>query len=279
MLRTHTSPARASWALVALAIVVQLVGLQCTVGRTEVDARYGEVSPYEAVVNGDEISIFEMVESVETDLVEDEDDEASSVSTWSRLRSLMGTAKFDKVKGTTKKIDCRKPKNKKKKACRKPSKPSTSKPSTTVKRPPPPKRRPPPPRPKSPPPPPPDTAEEEVAYEAPDFTPAAPPPPVPIPYNQVNCAYRRKKILSGPRMVPNGGLRACTGLHVADAGACCETCRGTVGCNGWMYTKPLDCRTFGDPNPQNVCYMLSDTTGSYDPIMPELEYYSGTAFY
>ncbi len=47
----------------------------------------------------------------------------------------------------------------------------------------------------------------------------------------------------------------------------------------FRYTKPLDCRVFGQPNPENVCYMLSEATGSYDPILPELEYQSGTAFY
>lgn len=208
------------------------------------------------------------------------------------IRSLLGTAKFDKVKGS---VDCRKPANKKLKACRKPSGSSTKKPPTKkppakkpptkkppTKRPPPPKKSPPPPPPKKSPPPVP-SKDSDYTYEAPSLNPTpvpSPPARPPVTYNQVRCDFTpRRRILSGPRLVPNGGLRACTGLHVADAGACCNTCRNTQGCNGWMYTRPLDCRMFGEPNPQNVCYMLSDTTGSYDPAMPELEYQSGTAFY
>ena len=261
-----------------------LLLLVCLVGgsrltRSEVEAR-GDgarladgvaLEMYEADVDGDVISIFEMVRHDGEEDLEDggkgeEINVSSATSLPSFLRSLMAKTK----------VDCRKPKNKKKKACRKPTKPSKKKPP-----PPPPKRSPPPP-PRSPPPPPP--FQDEYVYEAPELPPApvvqpSPPPPVVV-YNQVRCDFTpRRKILSGPRMVPNGGIRPCTGLHVADAGSCCETCRNTYGCNGWMYTKPIDCRAMGNPVPENTCYMLSDVTGSYDPSIPELEYQSGTADY
>jgi hypothetical protein len=266
---------RTCWVLLT-ALLLAIVS-QPSLGLEESQV-HAQVSTYEAVAEGDTISIFELVQDeVDDDGDAEDPGEEIQVGTWSRLRSLLAEKK-------KKKTDCRKPVNKKKPTCRKPSKPPTKRPS------------PPPPRPRPSPPPPAPVEEEyvyeapEVPYEAPYEAPVAPlpsPPPPAIVYNQVVCDYTpRRKILSGPRMEANGGLRACTGLHVSDAGACCEVCRGTVGCNGWMYvselgaylqpisysrsappfaryTKPLDCRVFGQPNPENVCYMLSDTTGSY----------------
>ena len=245
-----------------------LLGLCTQRALTEVEG-----SSYQVEVHGDEISIFEIMRDDDgaVDALESEEADEEEEEGWSSVvRSLLAKKKT---------VDCRKPKNKKKKKCRQPSKKTTS--------PPPPKRSPPPPpRPRSPPPPrpsPPPPSPDEYVYEAPSYNPVPvpkPPPPAPVTYNQVRCDYTpRRRILSGPRMVPNGGLRACTGLHVASAGDCCEVCRGTVGCNGWMYSRPLDCRMFGENNPQNVCYMLSDVSGSYDPIIGELEYFSGTANY
>ncbi|KAI8107695.1 hypothetical protein M9434_004635 [Picochlorum sp. BPE23] len=167
--------------------------------------------------------------------------------------------------------DCRVPK--KEKQCREPRAPSS----------------------KSPPPPPP---KEEEPYEAPPIEYPSPPPPVyeayeappieypppvvaapPPPPRDDMCNYTpRRKILSGPRLVPDGGLRACTGLHLSSRESCCEVCKLTAGCTGWMYSRPLDCRTFGYTTPQSVCYLLSEVTGSYDPALP-FEYYSGTASY
>jgi hypothetical protein len=239
-------------------------------------------SSYELEADGDTISVFGM-SGVDIEDDAGEDDEASeSVSSTSLRNSLR------QLHAKTTEKDCRKP-NPKKQTCRKPGK---------KKSPPPPPKRPPPPPPfldeyvyeappipASPPP-----FLDEYVYEAPGNIPSpsppppitipSPPPPVPIPYRQVECSYTpRRRILSGSRLSPNGGIRPCTGLHVADPGACCEVCRGTVGCNGWMYSKPLDCRVFGQTAPENVCYMISDVTGSYDPVMPELTYFSGTADY
>lgn len=173
--------------------------------------------------------------------------------------------------------DCRKPKKtSKQETCRQPKKPS-----------PPPPKKPSPPPPKRPPPPP--QRDEEEVYNPPYFVPepqTSPPPepvinaPPPPPREDMCTKYTpRRKILSGPRVVPDGGLRACTGLHVSSPNACCQICQQTSGCAGWMYTKPLDCRQFGFVDPQNVCYMVSEVTGSYDPILGGIEYSSATATY
>ena len=279
MQTSHASNAstRKSWVLLTAALLLLAIVAQPTLGLRE---EGNPVSAYEAVVEGDTISILELVHAEEDDDddADDPGEEFHIPAAWSRLRSLLAA----------KKPDCREP-VKKKSTCRKPS-----------------------PKP-PPPPPPPPVVEEEYTYEAPELpyeapnvpepspvpTPVPSPPPPSIVYNQVVCDYApRRRILSGPRMVrvevlcdpwsavsqgrhpptrrlshslarsfvfqvPNGGMRACTCLHVVDAGACCQTCRDTFGCNGWMYTKPLDCRVFGQPNPENVCYMLSDATGSY----------------
>ena len=121
-----------------------LLLLVCLVGgsrltRSEVEAR-GDgarladgvaLEMYEADVDGDVISIFEMVRHDGEEDLEDggkgeEINVSSATSLPSFLRSLMAKTK----------VDCRKPKNKKKKACRKPTKPSKKKPPP----PPPPKR-------------------------------------------------------------------------------------------------------------------------------------------
>jgi hypothetical protein len=169
--------------------------------------------------------------------------------------------------------DCRRPKKTEEKNCRKPRAPA------------------PPPPPRSPPPPPP-SPEEEYVYNPPyrpdDTVPVlepSPPPqlinaPPPPPRENMCTQYTpRRKILSGPRVVPDGGLRACTGLHVSGPSACCQICQQTAACAGWMYTRPLDCRQFGMIEPQNVCYMVSEVTGSYDPILGGMEYASATATY
>lgn len=111
---------------------------------------HAQVSTYEAVAEGDTISIFEVVQDVVDDDGDAEDPgEEIQVGTWSRLRSLLAEKK-------KKKTDCRKPVNKKKPTCRKPS---TKRPS------------PPPPRPS---PPPPAPVEEEYVYEAPEVPYEAP---------------------------------------------------------------------------------------------------------
>lgn len=189
----------------------------------------------------------------------DTDVDADDTSAW--RRSLM-------AKGEE---DCRKPKKAEDKKCRKPRAPS------------------PPPPPKSPPPPPP-SPEEEYVYNPPYMPPdpvlePSPPPqligaPPPPPRENMCTQYTpRRKILSGPRVVPDGGIRACTGLHVSGPSACCQICQQTAACAGWMYTRPLDCRQFGYVEPQNVCYMVSEVTGSYDPILGGIEYASATATY
>lgn len=86
---------------------------------------------------------------------------------------------------------------------------------------------------------------------------------------------------AGERLAATGG---CTFRHVPRAHPHSLTHALTLSRSlrpplFFRYTKPLDCRVFGQPNPENVCYMLSEATGSYDPILPELEYQSGTAFY
>lgn len=196
---------------------------------------------------------------VERVIVYDTDVDRDENSAW--RRSLM-------AKGSE---DCRVPKKTAEKNCRKPKKPS------------------PPPPPRSPPPPPP-SPEEEYVYNPPNFIPdpspeIIPPPPLisappPPPREDMCTKYTpRRKILSGPRVVPDGGLRACTGLHVSGPSACCQICQQTAACAGWMYTRPLDCRQFGFADPQNVCYMVSEVTGSYDPILGGIEYASATASY
>lgn len=166
--------------------------------------------------------------------------------------------------------DCRKPKKSNtEEKCREPKKPA------------------PPPPPKRPPPPPPDEYVYDPPYMPPNPVPLpdpSPPPPLinappPPPREDMCTLYTpRRKILSGPRLVPDGGLRACTGLHVSSPSACCQICQQTGACAGWMYTRPLDCRQFGYAEPQNVCYMVSEVTGSYDPVLG-IEYASGTATY
>lgn len=196
---------------------------------------------------------------VERVIVYDTDVDKDENSAW--RRSLM-------AKGSE---DCRVPKKSAEKKCRQPKKPS------------------PPPPPRSPPPPPP-SPEEEYVYNPPNFIPdpspeiISPPPlinaPPPPPREDMCTKYTpRRKILSGPRVVPDGGLRACTGLHVSGPSACCQICQQTANCAGWMYTRPLDCRQFGFADPQNVCYMVSEVTGSYDPVLGGIEYASATASY
>ncbi len=167
---------RTCWVLLT-ALLLAIVA-QPTLGLQE---EVNSISAYEAVEEGDTISIFELVQAEEDDDAEDPGEEIH-VASWSGLRSLLAK----------KKTDCRKPVNKKKKACRKPS---TKRPS------------PPPPRPRPSPPPP---VEDEYVYEAPDMpydapvtpTPMPSPPPPSVVYNQVVCDYTpRRKILSGPRMV------------------------------------------------------------------------------
>ena len=168
---------RTCWVLLT-ALLLAMVA-QPSLAREEVNS----VSTYEAVVEGDTISIFELVQDEEDDDGDAEDPgEEIHVATWSRLRSLLAK----------KKTDCRKPVNKEKPSCRKPSQKRPS---------------PPPPRPR-PSPPPPAPVEEEYVYEAPDMpyeapvTPMPSPPPPTVVYNQVVCDYTpRRKILSGPRMV------------------------------------------------------------------------------
>jgi hypothetical protein len=261
------------------ALFVLIVGLLSALALTssdEVDSSIA-LEGYSVSVDDSSIEIFaDDKYSLDDDLEEGDFSEMH--------RSLLAT--------TTK---C-KPKASKK--CRKPSKKKPSPPPPKKRRPPPPKKRPSPPPPKkrpSPPPPkrrpPPPRPVPEPAYEdanyeviiSPSPKPSPPPPVVqgpPPPPRENMCRYSiRRKVLSGPRLVPNGGLRACTGLHVSGPSACCQICQGTTGCNGWMYTRPLDCRSFGSTAPENVCYMLSDVTGSYEPILGSMDYASGTAFY
>lgn len=102
-----------------------------------------------------------------------------------------------------------------------------------------------------------------------------------LPPREDMCTYTpRRKILSGLRLIfPDGGLRPCTGYNAPSKEACCEACKSNLTCAGWMYSQPLDCRNMGDPNPRSVCYMMSEITGSYDPIIDAAEYWSATAVY
>jgi len=186
------------------ALFVLIVGLLSALALTssdEVDSSIA-LEGYSVSVDDSSIEIFaDDKYSLDDDLEEGDFSEMH--------RSLLAT--------TTK---C-KPKASKK--CRKPSKKKPSPPPPKKRRPPPPKKRPSPPPPKkrpSPPPPkrrpPPPRPVPEPAYEdanyeviiSPSPKPSPPPPVVqgpPPPPRENMCRYSiRRKVLSGPRLVPNG---------------------------------------------------------------------------
>jgi hypothetical protein len=133
--------------------------------------------------------------------------------------------------------------------------PPPRRPTTSSRRPPPPRRRrPPPPRRRSPPP-----------ARSPPPPPPSPPPPPPPETGRSCSRPAARRVLMGSRLPYGGagGLKACSATAVSQ-GACCQRCVDDAACNGWMWTRPMDCRAQGQAEPVGVCYLIDEYTGSYE---------------